>query len=212
MSDAARAGSTAATAGGLALAALCAQQFNMSYDTVGMNVALSEIVDDLDTTLTGMQAAIALYAVVMAAFMITGAKLADRWGRRRTFMIGTLVYGIGSGITALSPSVAWLVFGWSLIEGLGSAFAQPAPLTLATLNFTGAARTRAFAAIGATGGLASAIAPIVTGFFASYVTWRIPFALEVFLALAVILLSRKHLAESRLEGPRQAFDLVGVAL
>ena len=212
MSDAARAGSTAASAGGLALAALCAQQFNMAYDTVGMNVALSEIVEDLDTTLTGMQAAIAMYAVVMAAFMITGAKLADRWGRRRTFMIGTLVYGIGSGITALSPSLAWLVFGWSLIEGLGSAFAQPALLTLATLNFTGAARTRAFAAIGAMAGIASAIAPIVTGFFASYLTWRIPFAMEVLLALVVLWLSRKHLAESRLEGPRQSFDLVGVAL
>ena len=212
MSDAALVGSTAASAGGLALAALCAQQFNMAYDTVGMNVALSEIVEDLDTTLTGMQAAIAMYAVVMAAFMITGAKLADRWGRRRTFMIGTLVYGIGSGITALSPSLAWLVFGWSLIEGLGSAFAQPALLTLATLNFTGAARTRAFAAIGAVGGLASAVAPIVTGFFASYLTWRIPFAMEVLLALVVLWLSRKHLAESRLEGPRQSFDLVGVAL
>jgi MFS family permease len=212
MSNATRAGSTAASAGGLALAALCAQQFNMSYDTVGMNVALSEIVKDLDTTLTGMQAAIAMYAVVMAAFMITGAKLADRWGRRRTFMIGTLVYGIGSGITALSPNLAWLVFGWSLIEGLGSAFAQPALLTLATLNFTGAARTRAFAAIGAVGGLAAAVAPIVTGFFASYVTWRIPFAMEVLLALVVLWLSRKHLAESRLEGPRQSFDLVGVAL
>jgi MFS family permease len=213
LSDSTRASATTAgSAGGLALAALCAQQFNMAYDTVGMNVALSEIVEDLDTTLTGMQAAIAMYAVVMAAFMITGAKLADRWGRRRTFIIGTLVYGIGSGITALSPSLAWLIFGWSLIEGLGSAFAQPALLTLATLNFTGAARTRAFAAIGATGGLASAVAPIVTGFFASYVTWRIPFALEVLLALAVIWLSRKHLAESRLEGPRQSFDFVGVAL
>ena len=212
MSDAARARSTTASAGGVALAVLCAQQFNMSYDTVGMNVALSTIVEDLGTTLTGMQAAIALYAVVMAAFMITGAKLSDRWGRRRTFMIGTSVYGIGSGITALSPNLAVLTFGWSLIEGLGSAFAQPALLTLATLNFTGAARTRAFAAIGAMGGFAAAIAPIVTGFFASYVTWRIPFAFEVLIALAVIWLSRKHLAESRQEGPRQAFDLVGVAL
>jgi MFS family permease len=212
MSDTARTGSTAASAGGIALAVLCAQQFNMSYDTVGMNVALSTIVEDLGTTLTGMQAAIAMYAVVMAAFMITGAKLADRWGRRRTFMIGTLVYGIGSGITALSPSLPWLVFGWSLIEGLGSAFAQPALLTLATLNFTGAARTRAFAAIGAMGGFAAAMAPIVTGFFASYVTWRIPFALEVLVALAVIWLARKHLAESRVEGPRQSFDFVGVAL
>jgi MFS family permease len=212
MSDTTRPRATAASAGGLALAALCAQQFNMAYDTVGMNVALSEIVKDLDTTLTGMQAAIAMYAVVMAAFMITGAKLSDRWGRRRTFMIGTLVYGIGSGITALSPSLAWLVFGWSVIEGLGSAFAQPALLTLATLNFTGAARTRAFAAIGGMAGFAAAIAPIVTGFFASYLTWRIPFALEVLLAMMVLWLARKHLAESRLEGPQGSFDVVGVAL
>jgi Major Facilitator Superfamily len=91
-----------------------------------------------------MQAAIAMYAVAMAAFMITGAKLADRWGRRRTFMFGTAVYGIGSGITALSPSLASLVIGWSLIEGLGSAFAQPALLTLATLNFIGVVSLLAF--------------------------------------------------------------------
>jgi MFS family permease len=212
MSATPRVGSTATSAGTLALAALCAQQFNMAYDTVGMNVALSEIIEDLDTSLTGMQAAIAMYAVVMAAFMITGAKLSDRWGRRRTFMIGTAVYALGSGITALSPNLASLVIGWSVIEGLGSAFAQPALLTLVTLNFTGAARTRAFAAIGAMAGIASAIAPIVTGFFASYLTWRIPFALEVLLALMVLWLTRKHLAESRLEGPQQSFDLGGVAL
>lgn len=212
MSDTRRAGSTAASAGGVALAILCAQQFIMAYDTVGMNVAISTIVEDLDTTLTGMQAAIAMYAVVMAAFMITGAKLADRWGRRRVFMIGTLIYGIGSAITALTPSLAVLVFGWSLIEGIGSALAQPALITLAAVNFTGAARTRAFAAIGAMAGVASALAPIVTGFFATYVTWRIPFALEVLVALGVVWLSRKHLAESRLEGPRQSFDVVGVAL
>src|SRR5215210_7186254 len=124
MSDEARAGSTAASAGGLALAVLCAQQFNMSYDTVGMNVALSTIIEDLDTTLTGMQAAIAMYAVVMAAFMITGAKLADRWGRRRTFMIGTLVYGIGSGITALSPSLAVLI---GVLIAVGATQLQQSP-------------------------------------------------------------------------------------
>ena len=129
MSEAtARSGPNAASAGALALAVLCAQQFIMAYDTVSMNVAISTIVVDLDTTLTGVQTVIVMYALVMAAFMVTGAKLADLWGRRRIFTLGALTYGTGAGITAPSPGLGVMAFGWSLIEGLGAALVTPAIL------------------------------------------------------------------------------------
>jgi MFS family permease len=79
-----------------------------------------------------VQTVIAMYALVMAAFMVTGAKLADLWGRRRVFTLGALTYGTGAGITALSPSLGVMAFGWSLIEGLGAALVTPAILTLTT--------------------------------------------------------------------------------
>ena len=142
MSEAtARSGPNAASAGALALAVLCAQQFIMAYDTVSMNVAISTIVVDLDTTLTGVQTVIVMYALVMAAFMVTGAKLADLWGRRRIFTLGALTYGTGAGITAPSPGLGVMAFGWSLIERLGAALVTPAILTLTTVNLAGAART-----------------------------------------------------------------------
>jgi MFS family permease len=205
-----RSGSDAASAGALALAVLCTQQFIMAYDTVSMNVAISTIVVDLNTTLTGVQTVIAMYALVMAAFMVTGAKLADRWGRRRVFTLGALTYGTGAGITALSPSLGVMAFGWSLIEGLGAALVTPAILTLTTVNFAGAARTRAFAAIGAVSGLGAATAPIIAGSLTTYLSWRISFALEVVVVLVVISL-RKNLAESRPEGS-SSFDWGGVVL
>ena len=172
---------------------LCAQQFIMAYDTVSMNVAISTIVEDLNTTLTGVQSVIAMYTVVMAAFMVSGAKLADRWGRRRVFTLGALTYGTGAGITALSPNLGVMAFGWSLIEGLGSAMVTPAILTLATVNFAGAARTRAFAAIGAAAGFGAAIAPIIAGFLTTYLSWRISFAAEVVVVLVVV--SLQHVSQ-----------------
>lgn len=212
MSRAARGASTGASAGRLALAVLCAQQFIMSYDTTSMNVAISTIVEDLNTTLTGVQSVITMYTLVLAAFMVTGAKLADRWGRRRVFTLGALTYGTGAGITALSPSLGVMVFGWSLLEGLGAAMVTPASLTLVTVNFAGEARTRAFAAIGAVAGVAALTAPLIAGLLTTYLSWRISFAAEVVVVLVVVSLARKYLAESRPGGPRQAFDWGGVVL
>ncbi len=99
---------------------LGAAQFVMVLDTTVMNVSISEVVADLDTTVPDVQLAITAYALVMAAFMLTGAKLGDMYGRRRIFAIGLGVYGTGSLITAISPSVEVLLFGWSLVEGIGA--------------------------------------------------------------------------------------------
>src|SRR5215204_495597 len=119
------------------LLVLGAAQFLMVLDTAVMNVSISQLVEDFDTEVTAIQAVITLYTLVMAAFMITGGKLADLWGRRRTFAIGLVVYGIGSALTAVAPVLGVLVLGWSIIEGLGAALVLPALAALVAGNYAG---------------------------------------------------------------------------
>ena len=116
---------------------LAAAQFVMVLDSSVMNVSISQIVADLDTTVTGVQAAITAYTLVMAAFMLVGAKLGDIWGRDRAFAVGLAVYGLGSLTTALSPNLYVLLFGWSLVEGLGAVLVIPAIAALARSQLRG---------------------------------------------------------------------------
>src|SRR3954468_10225980 len=126
------------------IAILAVSQFIMILDSTVMNVSISTVAKDLGTTISGMQAAITFYALTMAALMLTGGKLGDKWGRRNAFKIGSIIYGIGSLITALSPSLPVLLVGWSLIEGLGAILVIPAIAALAAINYTGKSRVVAF--------------------------------------------------------------------
>jgi MFS family permease len=119
----------------LPLIILAAAQFVMVLDSSVMNVSISQIVDDLDTSVTGVQSAITLYTLVMAAFMLVGAKLGDIWGRDRAFGVGLAVYGLGSAITSISPNLGVLLVGWSLIEGLGAVLVIPAIAALTAANY-----------------------------------------------------------------------------
>src|SRR3954466_4471856 len=116
---------------------LAVSQFVMILDSTVMNVSISTVAKDLGTTISGMQAAITFYALTMASLMLTGGKLGDKWGRRKAFKIGSIVYGIGSLTTALAPSLGVLLFGWSLVEGLGAVLVIPAIAALAAINYTG---------------------------------------------------------------------------
>ena len=98
---------------------LSAAQFILVLDTTVMNVSISNVVADLNTTVEKVQLAITAYMLVMASTMLLGGKLGDIWGRRRAFRIGLVVFAVGSGLTSIAPDVGWLLFGWSLVEGLG---------------------------------------------------------------------------------------------
>jgi len=111
---------TAARAASLILITLASAQFLMTLDTSVMNVSIATVAKDVGTTVTGIQTAITLYTLVMAAFMITGGKIGQIIGRKRAFMIGAVIYGCGSLTTAVAPSLPVLLFGWSLLEGLGA--------------------------------------------------------------------------------------------
>src|SRR3954466_15079038 len=128
----------------LPITVLASAQFIMVLDSSVMNVSISQIVADLDTTIQGVQLAITAYTLVMAAFMLAGAKLGDILGRDRTFAIGLGVYGLGSLLTSLSPNLGWLLFGWSLVEGLGAALVIPAIVSLIAGTYSGKQRALPF--------------------------------------------------------------------
>jgi MFS family permease len=206
-----RTGRRSAGGAGVVLIALATQQLLMAYDSTAMNVALSDIVKDLDTTLTGVQSAISLYALVMAALMITGSKLGARLGYGRVFTLGAIIYGTGALVTSLSQGLPTMLVGWTLLEGIGAALIFPAILSIVTMRFTGVARTRAMTIIGAAIGVGAALGPMLCGLITTYLTWRVSFLMETLVTAGVVLLMRGAV-EPRRERPEEPFDLAGVAL
>src|SRR5439155_9081723 len=146
----------------------------------------------------------------MAAFMLTGAKLGDIWGRRRAFAIGLVIYGIGSLTTALSPNITWLLIGWSGIEGLGAVLVIPAIAALTAANYTGRERAVAFGLLGGIAGAGAAAGPLIGGFITSALTWRVVFAGETVLVIGILTLVRRIGDKPADERPQ--LDLVGSAL
>ena len=145
------------------LVVLAAAQFLMVLDQAVMNVAISQLVEDFDTTVTTIQMVIALYALVMAGLMMTGGKLGDLWGRRRAFQIGMVIYAAGSALTAASWSVPTLMLGWSILEGIGAALVLPALVALAAGNFEGKERAVVYGILGGVAGAGIAVGPILGG-------------------------------------------------
>ncbi|MFF2369364.1 MFS transporter [Agromyces sp. NPDC058110] len=174
---------------GFVIVILAVSQFVMVLDSTVMNVSISQVASDLGTTITGMQAAITFYTLTMAAFMLTGGKFGDKWGRSRAFKIGSVIYGLGSLLTALSPNLTVLLFGWSLIEGLGAVLVIPAIAALAAINYQGKARVAAFSILGAVTGLAAAAGPLIGGLVTTYGSWRYVFVAETVVMIGVLILS-----------------------
>jgi EmrB/QacA subfamily drug resistance transporter len=195
----------------LPIAVLAAAQFVMVLDSSVMNVSISQIVADLGTTIQGVQLAITAYTLVMAAFMLAGAKLGDILGRERTFAIGLAIYGVGSLTTALSPSLGVLLLGWSLIEGLGAALVMPAIVSLIAGIYHGAQRALAFGIIGGTAGAAVAAGPLIGGWVTTELSWRYVFAAETVVVIGILLV-RRVLRVGATGGRRPQFDVVGVLL
>src|SRR5919197_3653229 len=157
---------------GLPIAIFASAQFVMVLDSSVMNVSISQIVADLDTSIQGVQLAITAYTLVMAALMLAGAKLGDILGRDRTFALGLGVYGLGSLTTALSPNLTVLLFGWSLIEGIGAALVLPAIVSLIAGTYGGKERALAFGIVGGVAGAAVAAGPLIGGWCTNELSWR----------------------------------------
>src|SRR4051794_2227461 len=200
----------AAAAAGAVLITLAAAQFVMILDSSVMNVSIATVAKDVDTTVTGIQTAITLYTLVMAAFMITGGKMGAILGRKRAFTIGCVIYACGSLTTALSPSLPVLLFGWSFLEGMGAALVMPAIVALVASNFGADDRPRAYGLVFAGGAIAVAVGPLIGGLFTTYWSWRGVFGGGVPILGGVLPLNRRTADTPK--DPDAHLDLVGTAL
>ena len=191
---------------------LALAQFIASYAATNMNVAISAIAKDLGTTVAGVQTAITLFTLTMAALMIPGSKLTDIWGRKRCFIIGLAIYAVGGLLALLSQGLPQLIVGYSLLEGVGSALMIPPIYILVTVSFPDVkSRARYFGVVSGAGGLGAAAGPLIGGVVTSAISWRASFGLQVLVVAWIILLARKIKDPAR-TGPKPRFDLTGAVL
>src|SRR4051794_25588435 len=160
--------------GGQRLAVLLAMaMFVLVVDTSLMNVSISKVVDDLDTTVSGVQGAIALEALVSASFILIGSKIGDLIGRKRAFVLGLLGYAVGALAMTLSHGLTAIIVFWAVIGGLGASLLLPAMQSLIHGNFQGKAQKRAYALVGAAAAIAAAVGPLLGGFLTTFLSWRV---------------------------------------
>lgn len=189
----------------------CLAVFIIVLDSSAMNVAITALVKDLNTTLSMIQAIIALYALIIASFMLLGSKLQDILGRKKTFLTGLFIYASGTTIATLSVNAGMLLLGWAVLEGIGAALMLPATTTIVGASYKGKDKITAFGIWGGIAAMGAAIGPIVGGVFTTYLTWRLVFGSEL-IFVAVILIFRGYLTESHPTLKWKDLDVVGTIL
>jgi EmrB/QacA subfamily drug resistance transporter len=189
---------------------LAMAMFVLVVDTSLMNVSISAVVRDLDTTASGVQSAIALEALVSAAFILMGSKIGDLIGRKRAYILGLLGYAVGALSMTLSQSLVPIIIFWAIIGGLGASLLLPAMQSLIHGNFEGAMQRKAYALVGAAAAIAAAVGPLVGGFITTYLSWRVAFFGEVVI-IAIVLLGSRRVHDVPYTGSR-GVDVVGAIL
>jgi MFS family permease len=211
-------GTSGATSVGPAISAwslvtpLALAQFIASYAGTNMNVAISTIAEDIGTTVRGLQTTITLFTLTMASLMIPGSKLTDIWGRKVCFITGLAIYGSGALLASLAQSLGLMIFGYSLLEGVGSALMIPPIYILITIAFTDIrSRAKYFGVVSGAAGLGAAAGPLIGGLLTSLISWRASFLLQVLVVASIAFLAQRVVSRGR-QGPRPQFDLVGAVL
>lgn len=190
---------------------LAFSMFIIVVDTTIMNVSISALVADLNTTVGGIQAAISIYALVMASLILTGGKLGDVIGKKRTFTVGLLFFGVGTFGAAFSQTLLWLIVFWSLFEGIGSALMLPNIQTILRGEYEGKDRATGYGMIGAVTAVGAALGPIIGGYLTTFHTWRYAFLFEVAIVVG-ILLFRNLIKKDILPKLKPKLDYVGTIL
>jgi EmrB/QacA subfamily drug resistance transporter len=189
---------------------LAMAMFVLVVDTSLMNVSISAVVEDLDTTVSGVQSAIALEALVSAAFILIGSKVGDLIGRKRAYVMGLLGYAIGALSMTVAQSLTTIIIFWAIVGGIGASLLLPAMQSLIHGNFEGAAQKKVYALVGASAAIAAAVGPLLGGFITSYLSWRLGFLLEAVI-IAIVLSGIKLVHDVPYTGLR-TIDAVGAAL
>jgi MFS family permease len=194
------------------LVPLALAQFICSFAGSNMNVMITDISDDLDTTVQGVQTVITVFLLVMAALMIPGGKLTDKWGRKRCFTLGLTIYGIGAFLSAVSPGIGVLLVGNSILEGVGTALLIPPVYILTTMLFTDVtSRAKAFGVITGMGGIGAAAGPLIGGLITTALSWRWAFVFQAVIVAIIVVLSRK-IDDPVPADPARPFDTLGAVL
>ncbi len=189
---------------------LAMAMFVLVVDTSLMNVSISAVITDLNTTASGVQSAIALEALVSAAFILINSKVGDLIGRKRAYVMGLCAYAVGALAMTLAQSLTAIVIFWAIIGGLGASLLLPAMQSLIHGNFSGAAQKRAYALVGAAAAIAAAVGPLIGGFVTTFLSWRVGFALEVVI-IAIVLSQIRLVRDVPYTGSRK-IDIVGAVL
>src|SRR3954470_20162360 len=189
---------------------LAMAMFVLVVDTSLMNVSISAVVKDLGATVSGVQSTIALEALVSAAFILIGSKVADLVGRKRAFVVGLLAYAVGALSMTLARSLVPVVIFWAIVGGIGASLLLPSMQALIHGNFPGPAQKKVYALVGAAAAIAAAVGPLLGGFITTYLSWRVGFGLEV-VVIAVVLLGMGRVKDVAYTGSRRA-DVVGSLL
>ena len=194
------------------LVPLALAQFICSFAGSNMNVMITDISHDLNTTVHGVQIAITVFLLVMAALMIPGGKLTDRWGRKRCFTIGLVIYGIGAVMSAVAPGLGVLIAGNSILEGVGTALLIPPVYILTTMLFDNVtSRARAFGLITGMGGVGAAAGPLIGGLITTAISWRAAFVFQAMIIAVIVWLSRA-IVDPVAPDPDRPFDTWGAVL
>jgi EmrB/QacA subfamily drug resistance transporter len=189
---------------------LAMAMFVLVVDTSLMNVSIAAVVRDLDTTVSGVQSAIALEALVSAAFILIGSKVGDLIGRKRAYVLGLLGYAIGALAMTLAQGLTAIIIFWAVVGGIGASLLLPAMQSLIHGNFEGAAQRKAYALVGAAAAIAAAVGPLLGGFITTYLSWRIGFLLEDVIIM-IVLMGIGLVRDAPYTGPR-GVDVVGAVL
>lgn len=193
------------------LTIICMAVFIMVIDTTIMNVSITALVQDLNTTVPIIQAIIAIYALVMASFMLIGGKLQDVIGRKKAFLIGVGIYGIGTFTASMSWNAASLLIGWAIFEGLGAILMMPATTTFLTSTYSGKDLAFSFGMWGGIGAAGAAFGPILGGYLTTFYSWRWAFRIELVIVILILILSYL-LTESRPTLKWRDLDVIGTLL
>ena len=189
---------------------LAMAMFVLVVDTSLMNVSISAVVEDLDTTVSGVQSAIALEALVSAAFILISSKIGDLFGRKRAYVLGLLGYAVGAIAMTLAQGLTAIIIFWAILGGLGASLLLPAMQSLIHGNFEGAAQKKVYALVGAAAAIAAAVGPLLGGFITTYLSWRVGFLLEAVI-IAIVLSGIKLVRDVPYTGSR-GIDAIGAVL
>ena len=171
--------------------------FIIALDATFMNVSISQVVADLNTDVSAIQMTMSFYTLITAAFMLLSAKLQDIVGKKKLFLIGTALYGVGTFTAAISSSVEMLFVGWAVIEGIAGALMMPATISIISGTYSGDKRTVALAIVGVMGAIAAAVGPLFGGVMTTFFSWRYGFACELIVVFIILLMQSKHCLKSK---------------